>query len=119
MTSTPFSRRRPRAAARPSPGRRSHPLRALARAVSWHRRPLAAVAAALAVLTGLTAALPEPPPEQTVLDLTKRPDLGGMPGEVEAAVRVLLPLCDENRLQELAREQRMVRTLNRLRTAIR
>jgi len=67
VTSTPFSRRRPRAAARPSPGRRSHPLRALARAVSWHRRPLAAVAAALAVLTGLTAALPEPPPEQTVL----------------------------------------------------
>lgn len=58
-------------------------------------------------------------PEQTVLDLTKRPDLGGMPEEVEAAVRVLLPRCDENRLQELAREQRMVRTLNRLRTAIR
>lgn len=58
-------------------------------------------------------------PEQTVLDLTKRPDLGGMPEEVEAAVRVLLPRCDEDRLQELAREQRMVRTLNRLRTAIR
>lgn len=64
---TPFSRRRPRTAARSSPGRRSHPLRALARAVSWHRRPLAAAAAVLAVLAGLAATLPEPPPEQTVL----------------------------------------------------
>jgi hypothetical protein len=53
--------------------------------------------------------------EQTVLDLSKRPGLGGMPEECRAAVRVLLPRCDEDRLAELAEEQRMVRTLNRLR----
>jgi len=54
-------------------------------------------------------------PEQTVLDLTKRPELGDMPGECRDAARVLLPRCDEQRLEEIAREQRMVRTLERLR----
>ena len=58
-------------------------------------------------------------PEQTVLDLTKRPGLGGMPEECRAAVGVLLPRCDEDRLAELAREQRMVRTLDRLRRTTR
>ncbi|CCH89566.1 conserved protein of unknown function [Modestobacter italicus] len=53
--------------------------------------------------------------EQTVLDLTKRPELGGMPEECRAAIRVLLPRCDEDRLLDLAREQRMVRPLDRLR----
>jgi AbiEi antitoxin C-terminal domain len=53
-------------------------------------------------------------PEQTVLDLTKRPTLGGMPDECRAATRVLLPRCDEARLEEIARAQRMVRTLDRL-----
>jgi pilus assembly protein CpaB len=57
------SRRRPS----PSPGGRRHPLRALVRAASWHRRPLAAVAAVLAVVTAVSAALPEGPPERTVL----------------------------------------------------
>jgi hypothetical protein len=53
--------------------------------------------------------------EQTVLDLTKRPELGGMPEECRVAVRVLLPRCDEDRLVDLAQQQRMVRTLDRLR----
>ncbi|MGY1601696.1 type IV toxin-antitoxin system AbiEi family antitoxin domain-containing protein [Geodermatophilus sp. SYSU D00815] len=54
-------------------------------------------------------------PEQTVLDLTRRPELGGMPEECRAATRVLLPRCDPGRLEEIARAQRMVRTLERLR----
>jgi hypothetical protein len=54
-------------------------------------------------------------PEQTVLDLTKRPALGGMPDECRDATRVLLPRCDPERLEEIARAQRMVRTLGRLR----
>ncbi|MBP2418030.1 SAF domain-containing protein [Microlunatus capsulatus] len=62
MTTSVRSRRRPGA-----PAGRRHPLRSLLRAASWHRRPLAAVAAALAVLTGVSAALPEGPPERTVL----------------------------------------------------
>lgn len=66
MTSTPASRSRYRRAPRSSTTGR-HPLRALLRAASWHRRPLAAVAAGLAVLTGLAATLPEAPAERTVL----------------------------------------------------
>ncbi|GAA1427278.1 hypothetical protein GCM10009616_03990 [Microlunatus lacustris] len=66
MTVRSPSRPRHRPATAPA-ARRRHPLRALLRAASWHRRPLAAVAAALAVLTSLSAALPEPPPERTVL----------------------------------------------------
>ena len=54
-------------------------------------------------------------PEQTVLDLAKRPQLGGMPDECRAAARVLLPRCDPQRLEEIAQAQRMVRTLDRLR----
>ncbi|WP_211660518.1 type IV toxin-antitoxin system AbiEi family antitoxin domain-containing protein [Modestobacter muralis] len=55
-------------------------------------------------------------PEQTVLDLTKRPGLGGLPDECRSAVRTLLPRCAPERLDELARAQRMVGTLRRLRT---
>lgn len=42
-------------------------LRSLARAVSWHRRKLAVVAAVLAVLTGINAAAPRPPDASPVL----------------------------------------------------
>ncbi|GHE08405.1 hypothetical protein GCM10011381_09060 [Klenkia taihuensis] len=56
-------------------------------------------------------------PEQTVLDLTKRPQLGGMPAEAEDAVRTLLPRCAPERLARLAHEQRMGATLARLRAA--
>lgn len=54
-------------------------------------------------------------PEQTVLDLTKRPQLGGMPGEARDVVRTLLDRCDPERVERLAHEQRMVATLARLR----
>ncbi len=42
-------------------------VRRLLRVVSWHRRPLAALAAALAVLTALRALAPGAPPEVTVV----------------------------------------------------
>jgi hypothetical protein len=54
-------------------------------------------------------------PEQTVLDLAKRPTLGALPDECRNATRVLLPRCDPARLEEIAHRQRMVRTLDRLR----
>ena len=54
-------------------------------------------------------------PEQTVLDLAKRPELGGMPTECRSAIRTLLPRCDDALLAELARAQRMQRTLQRVR----
>jgi hypothetical protein len=53
-------------------------------------------------------------PEQTVLDLTKRPRLGDMPDACEDAVRVLLPRCDQERLGEIAADQRLEATLSRL-----
>jgi predicted transcriptional regulator of viral defense system len=53
--------------------------------------------------------------EQTVLDLAKRPQLGGMPDECHAAIRGLFPRCDDTTLAALAREQRMQRTLDRIR----
>lgn len=43
------------------------PLRSLLRAVSWHRRKLAVIAAVLAVLTGINAAAPRPPDTVAVL----------------------------------------------------
>jgi len=54
----------------PRPSRR--PLRALARAVSWHRRKLAVVAAIAAVLTGVSAVNPEGPPTLRVLRATSQ-----------------------------------------------
>ena len=54
--------------------------------------------------------------EQTVLDLTRRPGLGGLPDEVRDAVRTLLPRCALERLDLLAEGQRMALTLERLRT---
>ncbi|WP_253799022.1 type IV toxin-antitoxin system AbiEi family antitoxin [Nocardia amikacinitolerans] len=52
--------------------------------------------------------------EQTVLDLTRRPDLGETAVDVPAAVRALYPRCDAHRLTELATEQRMRATLQRV-----
>ncbi len=49
-----------------APARR-RPLRALARAASWHRRKLAVLAAIAAVLTGISAAAPEGPAMITVV----------------------------------------------------
>lgn len=56
-------------------------------------------------------------PEQTVLDLARRPQLGGLPAETEAAVRALVPQCDATRLEELAGAQRMEATFKRVRDA--
>ncbi|WP_369055092.1 type IV toxin-antitoxin system AbiEi family antitoxin domain-containing protein [Kineococcus terrestris] len=45
-------------------------------------------------------------PEQTLLDLARRPDLLGLAGESWDAVRGLWPRCDEDLLRELAGAQR-------------
>jgi len=53
--------------------------------------------------------------EQTVLDLAARRDLGALPGEVDAAIAVLLSRSDGQLLDELATAQRRTATLRRLR----
>lgn len=53
--------------------------------------------------------------EQTVLDLAHRPELGGVPDEARAAVRVMLPRCDPGLLDELAARQRRRASLGRAR----
>lgn len=53
-------------------------------------------------------------PEQTVLDIARRPRLVGMEGEAADAVRGLLRQCDRGRLRRLAAEQRMRATLMRI-----
>lgn len=57
-------------------------------------------------------------PEQTILDLAKRPDLGSVADEAEAAIRNLLPRVDFARTHRLAQEQRMAAALEKI-TAIR
>ena len=52
-------------------------------------------------------------PEQTVLDLSRRPLLGNAETEVPAAIATLYRRSDSDRLEELAREQRMVASLRR------
>ena len=51
---------------------RRRPLHALARAASWHRRKLAALAAVAAVLTGVSAAAPEGPAMMSVVKARSR-----------------------------------------------
>jgi predicted transcriptional regulator of viral defense system len=58
-------------------------------------------------------------PEQTVLDLARRPDLGHAAIEAHAAIAALLPRCDERTLERLAREQRLRAALARVRPAAR
>lgn len=52
------------------PRHRRQPLRDLARAISWHRRKLAVLAAITAVLAGVNAASPPDPPTTTVQTAT-------------------------------------------------
>ncbi|UCZ89111.1 type IV toxin-antitoxin system AbiEi family antitoxin domain-containing protein [Gordonia sp. WA4-43] len=52
-------------------------------------------------------------PEQTVLDLSRRPLLGNAETEIPAAIKTLYRRSDPDRLDELAREQRMVASLRR------
>jgi hypothetical protein len=54
-------------------------------------------------------------PEQTVLDLTHLRRAGALEEEVDEAIRVLLPRCDDERLQRIAAEQPLGRALNRVR----
>jgi hypothetical protein len=51
--------------------------------------------------------------EQTVLDLARRPELGGMPDEARSAIRVLLPRADRTVLDQLADDQRLRSALGR------
>ncbi|WP_182357693.1 type IV toxin-antitoxin system AbiEi family antitoxin domain-containing protein [Tomitella gaofuii] len=52
-------------------------------------------------------------PEQTVLDLARRPRLGNADAEVPTAVAALHHRCDHDRLEDLATKQRMVASLRR------
>lgn len=52
-------------------------------------------------------------PEQTVLDLARRPLLGNAETEIPGAIAILYRRSDRDRLEELAKEQRMVASLRR------
>ena len=56
-------------------------------------------------------------PEQTVLDLAHRPDLGNAAQEATAAIPALLGRCDRATLDKLAGEQRLGAALIRIRRA--
>ncbi|HEX8510317.1 MAG TPA: SAF domain-containing protein [Propionibacteriaceae bacterium] len=73
---------------RPTASNRSHPLgfRALSRAVSWHRRKLAVLAAVGAALTGVNAAMPPDPPTVEVLRAAVRLDGGAVLGSRQLVV---------------------------------
>jgi predicted transcriptional regulator of viral defense system len=54
-------------------------------------------------------------PEQTVLDLARRPELGGVEDQVRDAVRILIARADVDLLDELAKAQRARASLHRAR----
>ena len=54
-------------------------------------------------------------PEQTVLDLARRPDLAGALDHLADALRALLPRCDPDLLEDLARRQHLRSALARAR----
>jgi len=51
--------------------------------------------------------------EQTVLDLARRPGLGGVPDEAQAAVRACWARADRDELWRVARDQRLVSAARR------
>ncbi len=53
-------------------------------------------------------------PEQTVLDLAKRPLLAADPGQTHEAIRQLLTRIDRRKLEDLARQQRGLKALTEL-----
>ncbi len=55
-------------------------------------------------------------PEQTILDLAHRPELGDVEIDVPSAVGALYERSDKDRLQALATEQRRIASLKRART---
>ncbi|RCK70821.1 hypothetical protein DT076_05390 [Desertihabitans brevis] len=78
-------------------------LSSLRRAVSWHRRPLAAVCAALAVLATLAATRPEPPPTTTVATASRSLPGGARLGAAEVELRdVPVSLVPEGAVTEPA-----------------
>lgn len=56
--------------------------------------------------------------EQTLLDLAHRPNLGGIPQEAHAAIRALWPRADDDRLVEIAGQQRLRSALVRARESV-
>ncbi|MEV6135910.1 type IV toxin-antitoxin system AbiEi family antitoxin [Nocardia sp. NPDC051990] len=52
-------------------------------------------------------------PEQTVLDLARRPELGNADAEVRSAIETLYRRCDSARLAQLATDQRLGVALRR------
>jgi predicted transcriptional regulator of viral defense system len=58
-------------------------------------------------------------PEQTVLDLAHRPNLGHAADQAHTAIAALLPRCNEETLERLVREQRLRAALTRIRRAAR
>jgi Flp pilus assembly protein CpaB len=86
---------------RTSPARRY--VRDLGRAVSWHRRKLAVLAAVGAVLTGVTAAAPDGPPTITVVRATTRLDGGTtLSDSGVAVVRLPATAVPEDALTDVA-----------------
>jgi Flp pilus assembly protein CpaB len=78
-------------------------LRALARAISWHRRKLAVVAAVAAVLTGVSAALPPPPPTTEVVQASARLDGGLVITEADVrTVRLPADVVPDGALTEVS-----------------
>lgn len=57
-------------------------------------------------------------PEQTLLDLIKRPTLGGVPTQVDEAIGALLPRVDPDRVTQLAVQQRGTAAWNTLRNQL-
>ena len=53
-------------------------------------------------------------PEQTVLDLAYRPNVVGLEDEAAAAIRALLPRCDQDLMADIARTQRLGRAYSRV-----
>lgn len=58
-------------------------------------------------------------PEQTVLDLSHRPNLGDAAQEAWSALVLLMPRCDPEVLKRLAAEQRLGAALERAREFLR
>jgi predicted transcriptional regulator of viral defense system len=54
-------------------------------------------------------------PEQTVLDLAYRPNIGDLEDEATAAIQSLLPRCDRDLMAEIAASQRLGRAFDRVR----
>jgi predicted transcriptional regulator of viral defense system len=57
-------------------------------------------------------------PEQTVLDLAYRPNIGDLEDEATAAIHALLPRCDRDLMADIAASQRLGRAFDRVRRMV-